>query len=154
MEKVKMDKKKRMEELTALLNEANRVYYAEDREMMPNVTYDALYDELQRLEEETGTVLAGSPTLNVGFEAVDYLPKEAHAQPMLSLAKTKSREELREWLGDHEGLLSWKEDGLTVVLTCRNGELAKCVTRGNGEVGEVVTANARCPRILPTLADS
>ncbi len=144
-----MDKKKRMEELTALLNEANRVYYAEDRELMPNVTYDALYDELQRLEEETGTVLAGSPTLNVGFEAVDYLPKEAHAQPMLSLAKTKSREELREWLGDHDGLLSWKEDGLTVVLTYQNGELAKCVTRGNGEVGEVVTANARCFKNLP-----
>ena len=144
-----MDDKKRMEELVKLLSEAAEAYYAKDIEIMSNVTYDALYDELQALEEKTGTVLAGSPTLKVGYEAVDFLPKERHASPMLSLAKTKSREELAEWLGDQEGLLSWKEDGLTVVLTYNGGELIKCVTRGNGEVGEVVTANARTFINLP-----
>ena len=144
-----MDDKKRMEELVKLLSEAAEAYYAKDIEIMPNVTYDALCDELQALEEKTGTILAGSPTLKVGYEAVDYLPKERHASPMLSLAKTKSREELAEWLGDQEGLLSWKEDGLTVVLTYNGGELIKCVTRGNGEVGEVVTANARTFINLP-----
>ena len=144
-----MNDKKRMEELVAILNEAAEAYYAKDIEIMPNVTYDALYDELVALEEKTGTVLAGSPTLKVGYEAVDYLPKEAHASPMLSLSKTKSREELAQWLGDQEGLLSWKEDGLTVVLTYQGGELKKCVTRGNGEVGEVVTANARTFINLP-----
>ena len=118
-----MDDRKRMEELTELLNRAAEAYYARDIEIMPNVTYDALYDELQMLEEKTGTVLAGSPTLKVGYEAVDYLPKERHASPMLSLAKTKNREELSAWLGDQQGLLSWKEDGLTVVLTYRGGEL-------------------------------
>ncbi len=138
-----------MEELTELLNRAAEAYYARDIEIMPNVTYDALYDELQMLEEKTGTVLAGSPTLKVGYEAVDYLPKERHASPMLSLAKTKNREELSAWLGDQQGLLSWKEDGLTVVLTYRGGELVKCVTRGNGEIGEVVTANARTFKNLP-----
>ncbi|MBR3307276.1 MAG: NAD-dependent DNA ligase LigA [Lachnospiraceae bacterium] len=144
-----MDKMKRMEELCSILTEAARAYYAEDREIMPNVTYDRLYDELKELEEETGTVLAGSPTREVGYEAVDFLPKEKHDSPMLSLAKTKSREELRSWLSGREGLLSWKEDGLTVVLTYENGELAKCVTRGNGEVGEVVTANAKTFKNLP-----
>ncbi len=140
---------KRIDELTALLSEASRAYYAEDREIMSNFEYDKLYDELVELEKETGIVRAGSPTVNVGYEAVDSLPKERHASPMLSLGKTKSREELAEWLGDKEGLLSWKEDGLTVVLTYKGGELVKCVTRGNGEIGEVVTANARTFVNLP-----
>ncbi|MBO6298036.1 MAG: NAD-dependent DNA ligase LigA [Lachnospiraceae bacterium] len=138
-----------MRELVDLLRRASQAYYAEDIEIMPNVEYDRLYDELQALEEKTGVVLAGSPTVSVGYEAVDSLPKERHASPMLSLGKTKSREELASWLGDHDGLLSWKEDGLTVVLTYRNGMLEKCVTRGNGEVGEVVTPNARTFVNLP-----
>lgn len=140
---------KRMRELTDLLRRAAQAYYAEDTEIMPNVEYDRLYDELQALEEKTGVILAGSPTISVGYEAVDSLPKERHASPMLSLGKTKSREELAEWLGEHDGLLSWKEDGLTVVLTYRGGVLEKCVTRGNGEVGEVVTNNARTFINLP-----
>ncbi len=133
----------RMKELVAILSKASKAYYAEDREIMSNLEYDRLYDELVALEARLGTVLTGSPTITVGYEAVDELPKEAHEAPMLSLGKTKEREELRSWLNGKEGLLSWKLDGLTVVLTYRNGELFKAVTRGNGEVGEVVTNNAR-----------
>lgn len=138
-----MDKTARMKELIAKLGEAAKAYYAEDREIMSNYEYDKLYDELTALEEETGTVMAGSPTISVGYEAVDELPKERHESPMLSLGKTKSREELRDWLGGQKGLLSWKLDGLTIVLTYRNGRLFKAVTRGNGEIGEVITGNAR-----------
>ena len=116
---------------------------------MSNLEYDALYDELVSLEEETGVTLANSPTVNVGYEAVDELPKERHASPMLSLAKTKERGELQSWLAGHEGVLSWKLDGLTVVLTYQGGKLAKAVTRGNGEIGEVITANARTFRNIP-----
>ncbi|MBE5876725.1 MAG: NAD-dependent DNA ligase LigA [Lachnospiraceae bacterium] len=133
----------RMKELVAVLSEAAKAYYAEDREIMSNLEYDKLYDELVGLEALLGTVLAGSPTVTVGYEAVDELPKEAHEAPMLSLGKTKEREELRSWLNGKEALLSWKLDGLTVVLTYRDGVLFKAVTRGNGEVGEVVTNNAR-----------
>ncbi|MBQ6786661.1 MAG: NAD-dependent DNA ligase LigA [Lachnospiraceae bacterium] len=139
----------RMKELVETLREASKAYYAEDREIMSNYEYDKLYDELVALEEETGMVLAGSPTISVGYEAVDELPKEAHESPMLSLGKTKDREELREWLKDKEGLLSWKLDGLTIVLTYQNGELLKAVTRGNGEVGEVITNNARVFKNIP-----
>ena len=137
-----MDKTARMKELIAKLGEAAKAYYAEDREIMSNYEYDKLYDELTALEEETGTVMAGSPTISVGYEAVDELPKERHESPMLSLGKTKSREELRDWLGAQKGLLSWKLDGLTIVLTYRDGRLFKAVTRGNGEIGEVITGNA------------
>lgn len=139
----------RMKELIDILNKASKAYYADDAEIMSNVEYDALYDELLKLEEETGTVLAGSPTVNVGYEAVDGLPKETHESPMLSLDKTKDREALRDWLNGHEALLSWKLDGLTIVLTYENGVLAKAVTRGNGEVGEVVTNNAKTFINLP-----
>lgn len=139
----------RQKELTDILSEASRAYYAEDREIMSNFEYDKLYDELLELEKESGIVLAGSPTVNVGYEPVTALPKERHPSPMLSLNKTKSREELKEWLGDKEGLLSWKEDGLTVVLTYEGGELKKAVTRGNGEVGEVITPNAKTFKGLP-----
>ncbi len=138
-----------MKELAALLKEASKAYYAQDRELMSNYEYDKLYDELVALEEETGLVLAGSPTVSVGYEAVDELPKERHEQPMLSLGKTKSREELKDWVGDKQALLSWKLDGLTVVLTYRDGKLFKAVTRGNGEVGEVVTNNARTFKNIP-----
>ena len=138
-----MDKTARMKELIAKLGEAAKAYYAEDREIMSNYEYDKLYDELTALEEETGTIMAGSPTISVGYEAVDELPKERHESPMLSLGKTKSREELRYWLGAQKGLLSWKLDGLTIVLTYRDGRLFKAVTRGNGEIGEVITGNAR-----------
>ena len=138
-----MDKTARMKELIERLTEASKAYYAEDREIMSNYEYDKLYDELEALEKETGTVLSGSPTVTVGYEAVEELPKERHERPMLSLGKTKSREELREWLGEQEGLLSWKLDGLTIVLTYRDGTLYKAVTRGNGEIGEVITPNAR-----------
>lgn len=139
----------RMRELVERLNEASKAYYAQDREIMSNREYDALCDELEALERETGMVLAGSPSVNVGYEAVDELPKEAHESPMLSLGKTKDREELKSWMGDKEGLLSWKLDGLTIVLTYQNGELVKAVTRGNGEVGEVITNNARVFKNIP-----
>lgn len=143
------DKKEYMRELAAKLNEASRAYYAEDKEIISNFEYDRLYDELQALERETGIVLAGSPTMKVGFEAVDELPKERHERPMLSLDKTKDREELAEWLQGREGLLSWKLDGLTIVLTYREGKLLKAVTRGNGEIGEVITGNARVFKNIP-----
>ena len=146
-----MDEKlKRMKELTSLLSEASRAYYQESREIMSNFEYDRLYDELAALEKETGTVFAGSPTRRVGYEVVSELPRERHEQPMLSLNKTKSVEELRAWLGDQTGLLSWKMDGLTVVLTYEGGRLQKAVTRGNGEIGEVITANARTFINLPS----
>ena len=137
------DKIKRIRELIRIINEAGKAYYQEDREIMSNYEYDALYDELSALEKETGVVLAGSPTQSVGYQVLGELPKEAHESPMLSLNKTKSVDELREWLGDQRGLLSWKMDGLTVVLTYEGGTLVKAVTRGNGEIGEVITNNAR-----------
>lgn len=143
------DKSLRIKELVEILNKAAKSYYAEDEEIMSNFEYDRLYDELVSLEEETGIVLTNSPTRNVGYEAVDELPKERHASPMLSLGKTKSREELRDWLQDKKGLLSWKLDGLTIVLTYENGELVKAVTRGNGEVGEVITNNAKTFTNIP-----
>ncbi|MBO4864933.1 MAG: NAD-dependent DNA ligase LigA, partial [Eubacterium sp.] len=136
-------------ELIEILNRASRAYYAEDVEIMSNFEYDKLYDELVALENETGTVFANSPTQNVGYEVVSELPKEKHPSPMLSLDKTKEVDALVSWLGDKEGLLSWKMDGLTVVLTYENGALTKAVTRGNGEVGEVITPNARTFVNLP-----
>ena len=139
----------RMKELISVLNRASKAYYAEDTEIMSNYEYDRLYDELVELEKTTGVTLADSPTANVGFEAVDELPKERHERPMLSLAKTKSREELRDWLNGKEALLSWKLDGLTIVLTYFDGKLVKAVTRGNGEVGEVITNNARVFKNVP-----
>ena len=142
-------KRSRMEELAARLNRASEAYYARNTEIMSNLEYDRLYDELRALEEETGYVMAGSPTVHVGYEAVNELPRVRHDQPMLSLDKTKSREELAAWLGDHQGLLSWKLDGLTVVLTYEGGKLARAVTRGNGEIGEEITANAAAFRNLP-----
>ena len=138
-----MDQRKRMQTLVDQLNEAAKAYYSTSQELMSNYEYDALYDELERLEKETGVVLSNSPTQRVGYEVVSELPKETHASPMLSLDKTKDPEALREWLGVYEGLLSWKLDGLTIVLTYTNGSLEKAVTRGNGEVGEVITNNAR-----------
>lgn len=144
-----MDKTARIKELIKILNEASYSYYAKDEEIMSNFEYDRLYDELVALEKETGLILASSPTQNVGYEAVDELPKEEHASPMLSLDKTKDREALRDWLNGHEAILSWKLDGLTIVLTYDNGELVKAVTRGNGEVGEVITGNARTFVNLP-----
>ena len=143
------EKIQRIKYLAGALNEASKAYYAQDREIMSNREYDALYDELQALEQETGIVLANSPTVNVGYEAVDELPKERHESPMLSLDKTKSREALAEWLQGHPAVLSWKLDGLTIVLTYRGGRLEKAVTRGNGEIGEVITGNARTFVNLP-----
>ena len=138
-----------MKELVKILNKAAKAYYQEDREIMDNREYDSLYDQLEKLEKETGITLADSPTVNVGYEAVDFLPKETHESPMLSLDKTKDRETLREFIGNHKTLLSWKMDGLTIVLTYENGELQKAVTRGNGTVGEVITNNARVFRNIP-----
>ena len=137
------DKTKRIQELIGTLRAAGRAYYQESREIMSNFEYDKLYDELVSLEKETGIVFANSPTQNVGYEVVSALPKERHEKPMLSLNKTKSVEELADWLGGQTGLLSWKMDGLTIVLTYQNGTLVKAVTRGNGEIGEVITANAK-----------
>ena len=143
------DKKKRMRELVELLNRARRAYEQENTEIMSNYEYDQLYDELQGLEQELGTTLASSPTIHVGYEVLSELPKERHERPMLSLDKTKDVGRLREFLGDQKAVISWKLDGLTIVLTYRNGELEKAVTRGNGEVGEVITSNARVFRNLP-----
>ena len=142
-------KKERMQELIKILNEASKAYYAEDREIMSNFEYDRLYEELEGLEKETGIVLSGSPTVSVGYESVEELPKERHESPMLSLGKTKSREELKDWMQGKKAILSWKLDGLTVVLTYRNGTLFKAVTRGNGEIGEVITGNARTFKNIP-----
>lgn len=136
-------KKARMLELVEKLNDAGRAYYQESREIMSNREYDALYGELEGLERELGITFANSPTVNVGYEVLGELPKERHESPMLSLDKTKEIEELKAFVGDQKALLSWKLDGLTIVLTYRGGELFKAVTRGNGEVGEVITNNAR-----------
>lgn len=144
-----MDARKRMKELIPILTQAAKAYYQEDREIMSNLEYDKLYDELVKLEEETGITLAGSPTMLVGYEALEELPKEAHETPMLSLDKTKDREALRSFIGTHKTLLSWKLDGLTIVLTYREGKLEKAVTRGNGIIGEVITNNARVFRNIP-----
>lgn len=143
------DKRERIKYLVELLNEAGRAYYQESREIMSNLEYDALYDELLLLEKEEGYVLSNSPTVKVGYEVLSELPKETHEKPMLSLDKTKEIDGLRSFLSDKEGLLSWKLDGLTVVLTYNNGELVKAVTRGNGEVGEVITNNAKTFVNLP-----
>jgi len=139
----------RIKELVELLNRAGRAYYQESREIMSNIEYDRLYDELVALEQESGIVLANSPTVNVGYEVVSELPKETHESPMLSLDKTKEIEGLKAFLGSQTGALSWKLDGLTVVLTYENGELTKAVTRGNGEVGEIITNNAKTFKNLP-----
>ena len=139
----------RMKELVEKLDQAAKAYYQEDREIMSNQEYDSLYDQLEQLEKETGTVLTNSPTVRVGYEAVNELPKEEHPSPMLSLDKTKDREVLRGFIGNHKCLLSWKLDGLTIVLTYENGELVKAVTRGNGIVGEVITNNARVFKNIP-----
>lgn len=145
----KMEKSERIKELVELLNKAGRAYYQEAEEIMSNFEYDKLYDELLSLEKETGIVLANSPTVNVGYEVVSELPKEQHGSPMLSLDKTKEVETLAAFAGERKCLLSWKLDGLTVVLTYNNGSLQKAVTRGNGQVGEVITANARTFKNIP-----
>lgn len=145
-----MDKNtSRMKELIVRLNEASRAYYQDAKELISNYEYDRLYDELAELEKSSGIVLSGSPTQRVGYEIVSELPKEMHEKPMLSLDKTKSVDALVSWLGAYRALLSWKLDGLTVVLTYNNGELVKAVTRGNGIVGEVITANARAFDNIP-----
>ncbi|MBQ8923457.1 MAG: NAD-dependent DNA ligase LigA, partial [Lachnospiraceae bacterium] len=138
-----MDKTERIKELVKILNDASRAYYQEDTEIMSNFEYDKLYDELVSLEQETGLVLSGSPTSKVGYEILSELPKERHPEPMLSLDKTKSVDDLATWLNGRVGVMSWKLDGLTVVLTYEGGELVKAVTRGNGEIGEVITNNAK-----------
>ena len=142
-------KNERMKELVSLLNKASRAYYQEAQEIMSNYEYDRLYDELKELEDELGITLSNSPTVNVGYEVVSELPKERHESPMLSLDKTKEVEELKNFVGDQEVLISWKMDGLTVVLTYRDGKLYKAVTRGNGEVGEVITNNAKVFKNVP-----
>jgi DNA ligase (NAD+) len=147
--KMDEDKVKRIKELIVILNNANRAYYQEAAEIMSNYEYDALYDELLELEKETGVVLGNSPSIHVGYEIVSELPKERHERPMLSLNKTKSVEDLSDWVGEQEAMLSWKLDGLTIVLTYNHGELQKAVTRGNGEIGEVITNNAKVFRNLP-----
>lgn len=144
-----MDKMKRMKELLPVLTRASKAYYQEDREIMSNFEYDKLYDELVLLEQETGVTLAGSPTVSVGYEALLELPKEAHESPMLSLDKTKDVESLRNFIGNQKSLLSWKLDGLTIVLTYRDGKLLKAVTRGNGTIGEVITNNAKVFQNVP-----
>ena len=146
---IQQSKMDRIKELVELLNRAGKSYYSEGRELMSNYEYDALYDELGMLEKETGYILSNSPTVNVGYEVLSELPKERHESPMLSLDKTKSPEALAEWLGSQKGLLSWKLDGLTIVLTYDNGQLQKAVTRGNGEVGEIITNNARVFKNVP-----
>ena len=143
------EKTERIKELVATLNEAAKAYYQYDEEIMSNLAYDTLYDELVSLEKSTGLIMSNSPTQKVGYEILSELPKERHAEPMLSLDKTKSVDDLSAWLGDKEGVMSWKMDGLTVVLTYEDGALVKAVTRGNGEIGEVITNNARVFANLP-----
>lgn len=143
------EKKQRMQELVIQLNEASKIYYQEATEIMSNLEYDKLYDELVSLEKELGMILASSPTVRVGYEVLSELPKERHERPMLSLDKTKDVDKLRDFLGEKEALISWKLDGLTIVLTYQDGKLVKAVTRGNGEIGEVVTNNAKTFINLP-----
>ncbi|NLK64493.1 MAG: NAD-dependent DNA ligase LigA [Tissierellia bacterium] len=143
------DKLLLMKEKIKLLNEANKAYYQEDREIMSNYEYDKLYDELKKMEEETGIVLSNSPTLKVGYELLSSLPKERHEKAMLSLDKTKEVSVLKDWLGEKTGMLSWKLDGLTIVMTYEGGKLIKAVTRGNGEIGEVITNNAKVFANIP-----
>ncbi len=152
-EKDKDSKITEMKQLIETLNKASLAYYQEAREIMPNFEYDRLYDRLQELEEETGTIFSNSPTQNVGYEVLSELPKEAHPSRMLSLDKTKEPEALKSFVGNNEALMSWKLDGLTVVLTYNGGSLAKAVTRGNGEVGEVITNNARVFSNVPLNID-
>ena len=144
-----MDKLDTMKALVLELNKAAKSYYQEDKEIISNLEYDSKYDELVLLEKELGTKLSNSPTVKVGYEILSQLPKEEHVSPMLSLNKTKDREELSSWLKDEIGMLSFKLDGLTIVLTYNNGELQKAVTRGNGFVGEVVTNNAKTFKNIP-----
>ena len=144
-----MNQTERMKELVELLNKAGKAYYQEDREIISNYEYDKLYDELEALEKETGITLAGSPTVSVGYEAVNALPKETHETPMLSLDKTKEIEVLKNFVGNQKTVLSWKMDGLTIVLTYQDGKLKKAVTRGNGVVGEVITNNAKVFKNVP-----
>ena len=144
-----MNQSDRIKELVNILNEAAKVYYSGTDEIMSNYEYDKLYDELLKLEEETGIVLSASPTQRVGYETLSELQKETHESPMLSLDKTKSVEALADFTGAHKSVLSWKLDGLTVVLTYNEGELVKAVTRGNGYVGEVITQNAKVFKNLP-----
>ena len=147
------EKIEQMQNLIVLLNQASKAYYQESREIMSNYEYDRLYDQLAALEKETGVTLSKSPTMEVGYEVLSDLPKEAHPSRMLSLDKTKDRDQLAAWLGAQEGVLSWKLDGLTIVLTYEGGKLVKAVTRGNGEIGEVVTSNARMFTNLPVAID-
>ena len=145
-----MEKKlERIKELVNILNEASRAYYQEDREIMSNFEYDKLYDELESLENEVGVVVSNSPTVNVGYEVLSVLPEIAHDEPMLSLSKTKETSDLISWLDNHTGILSWKLDGLTIVLTYNNGELVRAVTRGSGLIGEDITNNARVFKNIP-----
>ena len=146
---IMVDKRKRMYELVDILNVARRTYEQEDKEIMSNFEYDKLYDELLALEDELGTKLASSPTVNVGYEVLSELPKERHEKPMLSLDKTKEVSRLKQFIADNKALISWKLDGLTIVLTYRDGELFKAVTRGNGEIGEVITNNAKVFKNIP-----
>ena len=145
----KVDKKERIKELVDILNKASKAYYQDAKEIMSNFEYDALYDELVQLEKDTGIVLANSPTVNVGYEVVSELPKQQHESPMLSLDKTNEVNVLADFAGDKKSLLSWKLDGLTVVLTYEQGKLFKAVTRGNGEIGEVITNNAKTFKNIP-----
>ena len=142
-------KQERMQELVTLLNRAAKAYYQDAQEIMSNLEYDRLYDELTELEAELGITLSDSPTVNVGYEVLSELPKERHESPMLSLDKTKEVEDLKRFVGDQKAMMSWKMDGLTIVLTYREGTLFKAVTRGNGEVGEVITNNARVFKNIP-----
>ncbi|MDD4439379.1 MAG: NAD-dependent DNA ligase LigA, partial [Tissierellia bacterium] len=144
-----MEKLLLMKEKIKLLNDANKAYYQEDREKMSNYEYDKLYDELKEMEKETGTVLSNSPTIRVGYELLSNLPKERHEKVMLSLDKTKEVSVLKDWLGEKKGVLSWKLDGLTIVMTYEGGKLVKAVTRGNGEIGEVITNNAKVFTNIP-----
>ena len=143
------DKLIRIKDLVKILNESGKTYYQDNREIMSNYEYDALYDELLTLEKETGVVLSNSPTIHVGYEILSELPKVKHDVPMLSLDKTKDVISLKSWVGKQQGMLSWKLDGLTIILTYREGKLVQAVTRGNGEIGEVITNNARVFKNIP-----
>ena len=135
---VNANKIARIEELVTILNKASEAYYNGQDEIMSNYEWDAMFDELTALEEETGHILSNSPTQNAGYESTSG-QKEAHEFSALSLAKTKKVEELEKWAEDYPIWLSWKLDGLTLVITYDNGKLVKILTRGNGTIGTNIT---------------
>lgn len=148
-----LKKVERIKELNQQLNQYRDSYYNNSVSEISDYEYDKLFDELKRLEEETNIVMANSPTHTVGYEVKSKLEKVKHSHPMLSLDKTKSVDELKKFAGSQDCLLTCKMDGLTVLLTYENGKLIQAETRGNGEIGEDITHNAKVFENIPLYID-